>query len=71
MSKMGASVTLLIFPFISHIGGERGGAATAAGIRLTAVAAMIFLVIGLLLFLKYDEKSVLAVLEKDTAAAKE
>ncbi|HAK45599.1 MAG TPA: MFS transporter [Spirochaeta sp.] len=63
MSKMGASITLLIFPFITHIGGEKGGVATVFGIRMTAVAAMIFLIIGLLLFLKYDEKSVLKKLE--------
>ncbi|MDA3812162.1 MAG: alpha/beta fold hydrolase [Spirochaetaceae bacterium] len=61
MSKMGASVTLLIFPFISHIGGETGGAPTEAGIRFTTYAAMVFLVIGLMLFMKYDEKSTLAV----------
>ena len=63
MSKMGASITLLIFPFISHIGGESGGAPTELGIRITAVAGMIFLVVGLILFLRYDEKSVLKSLE--------
>ncbi|MBI9101562.1 MAG: MFS transporter [Spirochaetales bacterium] len=63
MSKMGASVTLLIFPFISHFGGESGGAPTVAGIRLTTLTAMIFLVLGLILFLKYDEKAILETLK--------
>lgn len=68
MSKMGASITLLIFPFISHIGGESSGAPTSAGIRLTAIAGMIFLAAGLILFIRYDEKAVLKTLgeEKDT-----
>jgi glycoside/pentoside/hexuronide:cation symporter, GPH family len=34
------------------------------GLRLTGIAALIFLVLGLLLFLKYDEKEVLRVLNK-------
>jgi len=63
MSKMGASITLLIFPLITHIGGEPGGAPTEMGIRFTTYAAMLFLVIGLLIFLKYDEKSTLKMLE--------
>ena len=69
MSKLGASITLLIFPFITHIGSERGGAPTVTGIRLTAIAAMIFLIIGLLLFLRYDEKSVLKTLKEESPAA--
>jgi len=60
---MGASITLLIFPLITHIGGEPGGAPTEMGIRFTTYAAMLFLVIGLLIFLKYDEKSTLKMLE--------
>jgi len=62
MSKMGASITLLIFPFISHLGGATGGAPTEIGMRVTAIAGMIFLVAGLILFLKYDEKSTLKIL---------
>lgn len=65
MSKMGASITLLLFPLISHLGGEKGGAPTVAGIRITTYGAIFFLVIGLLLFQKYDEKSTLKLLEKD------
>lgn len=67
MSKMGASVTLLIFPFISHIGGEKGGAPTVLGVRMTAIAGMIFLIIGLILFLSYDERSVLQTLAEKPA----
>jgi len=70
MSKMGASVTLLIFPLISHMGGESGGAPTELGIRITTYVAMVFLVIGLFLFLKYDEKSTLKILE-DTSETEE
>jgi GPH family glycoside/pentoside/hexuronide:cation symporter len=62
MSKMGASVTLLIFPLISHMGGEKGGAPTVMGVRVTALAAIAFLILGLLLFLKYDEKGTLKLL---------
>ncbi|MDC7225348.1 MAG: MFS transporter [Spirochaetales bacterium] len=67
MSKMGASITLLIFPFISHIGGENGGAPTEFGIRTTAIASMIFLIVGLLLFLRYNEKAVIKVLADNPA----
>ena len=65
MSKMGTSVTLLIFPLITHLGGEPGGAPTEGGIRLTTVTAMAFLLLGLLLFLRYDEKKILSVLEEN------
>lgn len=65
MSKMGASITLLVFPLMSHLGGEQGGAPTAAGIRLTTFSAIIFLIVGLLFFLKYDEKSTLKLLQEE------
>ncbi|MBN2658685.1 MAG: MFS transporter [Spirochaetales bacterium] len=65
MSKMGASVTLLIFPLISHMGGTMDGAPTITGIRATTYAAMGFLILGLILFLKYDEKSTLDLLEPE------
>jgi Na+/melibiose symporter-like transporter len=64
MSKMGASVTLLIFPLISHTGGESGGAPTEWGIRITTYAAIIFLFLGLIFFQKYDEKSTLLLLDE-------
>lgn len=63
MSKMGASITLLLFPLMTHIGGVSGGAPTEKGIRSTTYAAMFFLIIGLILFLKYDEKSTMKTLE--------
>jgi len=63
MSKMGASVTLLIFPLLSHIGGDPGGAPTSLGIRLTAVAALVFVAFGFFLFLRYDEKGTKALLK--------
>lgn len=66
MSKMGASVTLLIFPFISHLGGDKSGPPTVTGIRTTAAAAIVFLIIGLMLFLKYDEKGIKAWLSGDS-----
>ena len=71
MSKMGASITLLIFPLLTHMGGEPGGAPTVLGIRFTTYAAMFFLVIGLILFLKYDEKGTLKLLEKPSVEKSE
>ena len=65
MSKMGASVTLLIFPLMSHMGGTMESAPTIRGIRSTTFAAMGFLILGLIFFLKYDEKSTLKMLDSD------
>lgn len=70
MSKMGASITLLIFPVITHLGGSMAGAPTERGIRATTYAAMFFLIAGLIFFQKYNEKSTLAMLGGKTAGEK-
>ncbi|MDC7218338.1 MAG: MFS transporter [Spirochaetales bacterium] len=67
MSKMGASITLLIFPLISHLGGEKGGSPTEGGIRLTTWTAILFLILGLLLFSRYNEKRIMTLLEQEEA----
>lgn len=61
MSKVGASITLLIFPLVIRLG-STNGESTVIGIRFTAVVTMAFLILGLLLFLRYNEKHVLHVL---------
>jgi glycoside/pentoside/hexuronide:cation symporter, GPH family len=71
MSKMGTSVTLLIFPLITHMGGAAGEAATAQGIRLTTWTAIVFLIIGLVLFLRYDEKKIISILEDESGKPRE
>jgi len=63
MSKVGASITLLIFPVIIKSGGA-GDSVTAFGVRLTAVFAFVFVIIGLLIFLKYNEREVLDALRE-------
>lgn len=61
MSKMGYSIALLIFPFVSSLGG--GDMITVGGLRMTLVLAALFLILGLFLFSKYDENEVNRILE--------
>jgi len=86
MSKLGQTVAGLVIPSLLLIGADLkaasgvvvadlagGGAVTGQlGVRLTAVVAAVFCVMGLILFLTYNEKQVLASLakkEKLSAAA--
>jgi glycoside/pentoside/hexuronide:cation symporter, GPH family len=62
MSKMGNSITLLIFPFVSHLGG--GDMITVGGLRMTLVLASLFLILGMFLFSKYDENEINRILEQ-------
>lgn len=55
MQKMGQSLAGIIFPSLLLLGNS---AANSTGIRLTAVAAIIFLVMGLVIFMMYNEKSI-------------
>lgn len=64
MSKAGASLSLLIFPVITHLGFNSNTPVTTSGVRLTLIAAFGFLVIGLLIFSRYNEKEVDALLAK-------
>lgn len=61
MSKLGQMVGGLLFPSLLLLGNTPGH---DIGIRLTGLAAIVFVVIGLVFFLTYDEKAVLQILEK-------
>ncbi len=64
MSKMGQMVGALVFPSLLLIGKATG---SDLGVRLTAGAACIFCISGLLLILKYDEHAIM----RDLAEKKE
>ncbi len=59
MMKMGISLANLLFPSLLLLGKSVDN---PLGIRLSAVAAVGFCVLGLLAFLRYDEKKVLKIL---------
>jgi Na+/melibiose symporter-like transporter len=59
MMKMGIALANLLFPSLLLLGKS---AAHPVGIRLTAVCAFGFCLLGMLLFMRYDEKRVLKVL---------
>ena len=61
MSKLGQMVGGLVFPSLLLLGSTPGN---DIGIRLTGLAAIAFVTIGLVFFLTYDERSVLATLEQ-------
>lgn len=61
MQKLGVSVTNLIFPSLLLLGRSVDN---DTGVRLSGVAALVFAILGLLLFLKYKEKDILKVLAK-------
>jgi Na+/melibiose symporter-like transporter len=60
MSKLGQMVGGLLFPSLLLLGNQSGH---DLGIRLTGVVAIVFVVLGLVFFLTYDEKGVLKILE--------
>lgn len=63
MSKMGQTIAALTFPsfiIIGAMGPEHP--VGELGVRLTGIAALIFVALGLILFLKYNEKEVLKIL---------
>lgn len=65
MMKMGIAFANLLFPSLLLLGKS---VERPIGIRISALAALGFCVLGLLLFLRYDEKAVLATLAKKEAA---
>ncbi len=86
MSKLGQTVAGLVIPSLLLIGADlssvrdvvvtdlsAGGAVTGAmGVRATAIVAAVFCAIGLVLFLMYNEKGVLATLgTKETLSREE
>jgi glycoside/pentoside/hexuronide:cation symporter, GPH family len=68
MSKLGQMAGGIIFPSLLLLGQTRDN---AIGIRLTAVAALIFLGAGLFLFLFYREKEILGILKDETEETEE
>lgn len=60
MSKTGTAITLFIFPVVSHFGGKE---VSASGLRLALGLAVLFLIIGLLFFLAYDENRIKNILK--------
>jgi Na+/melibiose symporter-like transporter len=61
MMKMGIALANLLFPSLLLLGKS---AAHPVGIRISAICALGFCLLGLFLFLRYDEKRVLGVLAK-------
>jgi len=61
MSKMGTAVTLFVFPYVIHLGGN--SEITTMGLRISLALAALFLTIGMIIFLKYDEKGIKRILD--------
>jgi len=63
--KLGQSAAMLIFTSLSVIGGdiEKGESGYGIGYRITAIAATVLCLLGGMVFLRYDEKKVLAQIE--------
>ncbi len=69
MMKMGIALANLIFPSLLLLGKS---ASNPAGIRISAICALCFCLIGMILFLRYDEKRILKVLAtKEELSAEE
>ena len=63
MSKMGQTIAALTFPSFIIIGAMGPDHPVGElGVRLTGIAALVFVALGLVLFLKYNEKEVLKTL---------
>lgn len=67
MTKIGQTIAMLIFSSLLLLGKDIGN---DLGIRLTGPAAGILCVVGLVFFLYYNEKEVLAVLRKEEKTTK-
>lgn len=65
MQKIGQMFAGILLPSLILIGKEPGG--NDFGVRLVGIAALIFCVLGLLAFLKYREKDVLNILQKNNS----
>jgi glycoside/pentoside/hexuronide:cation symporter, GPH family len=62
MSKMGQMIAGLIFPSLLLLGSSVGD---DRGIRLTGLAAILFLAVGFACFLLYNEREVLGIISRD------
>ncbi len=68
MMKMGIAFTNLVFPSLINLGRSTEN---DFGVRLTGVVAFVFCVAGLLLFLRYREKDILAIITPQQSPPKE
>ncbi|MCG8569724.1 MAG: MFS transporter [Spirochaetes bacterium] len=64
MSKVGASLTLLLFPIIVQVGSGSKNEVTELGVRMASMIAIIFALAGLFLLQGYSEKDILKSLAK-------
>jgi preprotein translocase subunit SecG len=74
MSKVGQTIAGFLIPSLLIIGADISKATTSAstevavtgeiGVRVTAIVAAVFCLLGLLLFLLYNEKQVMSTLAK-------
>jgi len=63
MMKLGISLANLIFPSFLLLGKDT---TNDLGVRIAAVAAFVFSIVGLIIFLTYDEKSVIKTIEDNS-----
>lgn len=70
--KMGQSAAMLLFTSIALIGKEipKGASGYGLGYRLTALIAAVLCLLGGVVFLRYNEKKVLSVIEADAEQSK-
>jgi len=59
MSKLGQMISMLVFPSLITIGAIDGATVGKLGVRLTGPVSALFLAIGLIFFLKYDEAKII------------
>lgn len=64
MSKLGQMIGGLVFPSLLLLGSSPG---KDIGIRLTGAVALLFIIIGFLFFILYNEKEILKILKKKQA----
>lgn len=64
MQKMGQSLAGIIFPSLLLLGNS---VENSIGIRMTAVAAILFLIVGIVTFMMYNEKEIQATLNQKEA----
>ncbi len=61
MSKLGQAIAMIMFPSLLLLGREPGN---DLGVRLTAIAALLFVVLGLIIILLYRESDIMKSLAK-------
>ncbi|MEG1394287.1 MAG: MFS transporter [Clostridia bacterium] len=64
ITKMGQSIAIMFVPSLVQIGHTEGVNVTATGLRVTALVSAFFCVISVVVFLLYNNKSVIAYIEE-------